>query len=88
MLIQSCVEDFQLQIDALVVSQICAQMPVISLNISKWNHLSNITLADSTFNVPGKIDLLLGAEVFPLILEGSRRVGGRDYPVAIKSSLG
>lgn len=30
---------------------------------SKWDHLSNIAFADPDFATPGKIDLLLGADI-------------------------
>ena len=34
----------------------------------KWDHISNLELADPEFRTPACIDLLLGAEVFASIL--------------------
>ena len=39
-------------------------LPSNRIDIEKWHFLNNFTLADASFAIPGKIDLLLGAELF------------------------
>ena len=51
-------------ITAIVVPHVTCDLPLQPVyNSSKWEHLSNLTLADPKFAKPGKIDLLLGADI-------------------------
>ena len=54
-----------------------------------WKYLSNLTLTDSEFGVPGSVDIVLGADVFSsrTVLQG-RRFGPSGSPSAIKTTLG
>ena len=54
----------------------------------KWDHISDLELADPEFRTPARIDLLLGAEVFASILRDGRRTGPRATPSAINTCLG
>ena len=45
----------------------------------KWNHLSNLQLADPAFDQPGKINILLGVDAF---------VGPPGSPVAFETEFG
>jgi len=40
-----------------------------------WKHLSDIPLADPTFGQPGKVDILLGVDIFTHVLLHDRWVG-------------
>ena len=55
---------------------------------AKWDHLSNITLADPDFAVPGKIDLLLGADIYSDLLLHGRRCGPANTPTAFETQFG
>lgn len=48
----------------LVVSQITNELPSFRIDSKTLNIPQNIKLADPTFNIPNKIDLLLGADCF------------------------
>ena len=54
----------------------------------KWDHLSNLKLADSDFKAPAHIDLLLGAEVFTSILRDGWQTGPQGTPSAINTCFG
>ncbi|GBM02394.1 hypothetical protein AVEN_132343-1, partial [Araneus ventricosus] len=56
--------DYIKKIDFLVVPKITGVTPSKCLDISALNLPPNITLADTHFHKPGKIDLLLGNEYF------------------------
>ena len=43
----------------------------------KWDHLSDLELVNPEFRTPARIDLLLGAEVFTIILRDGLRSGLR-----------
>jgi hypothetical protein len=49
------------------------QQSTIRLDASSWNVPKDIKLADDHFNVPGSIDLLIGADIFYEILRSGSR---------------
>eukprot|EP00731_Ephydatia_muelleri_P001304 Em0001g1304a len=55
---------------------------------SSWKHLTNLVLADPNFGQPGKIDLLLGADLFADVLRQGRRSGPAGSPVAFETEFG
>ena len=54
----------------------------------KWDHLSDLNLADSDFRTLACIDWLLGAEVFTSILLDGLQTGPRGTPYAINTCFG
>ncbi|XP_055850540.1 uncharacterized protein LOC129915103 [Episyrphus balteatus] len=79
---------FSLEIQAFVLSQLTTLVPTQEVDSSDWIHLDNLSLADPWFSIPGKIDLLLGADVYAsIILEGlvKKKIGS---PVAQQTELG
>ncbi|GFX91485.1 uncharacterized protein TNCV_2599341 [Trichonephila clavipes] len=64
-------KSFKRELDRLVVKKITDFIPQKALEIN--SDFSNfVELADSNFNVPGKIDLLLGANIFYELLKPER----------------
>ena len=55
---------------------------------SDWTHLDNMLLADPQFNSPGRIDLLLGVDIYVESLLHGRRTGPPGSPVALKIIFG
>jgi len=62
--VTSHVNNNQYQITGLVVPRITVDLPVSKIDTSNWHQLQGIQLADPTIHLPGKIDLLIGAELF------------------------
>lgn len=82
-------KDFlSINVDFVILDKICDNVPTATIAIDKWAHISNLKLADPYFNKPGKIDVLLGADVFPTILENGRLSGNPNEPVAINTIFG
>ena len=76
-------------VEAYVLKKVTRDLPLHPIPIAlKWDHLSNLELADPEFRTPAQIDLLLGAEVFASILRDGRRTGPRGTPSAINTCLG
>lgn len=76
-------------IDAVVIPKLCSDIPCPQPpNKEFWPHLNNIELSDPHFTVPGQVDMLLGAELFPYVLEPGRIVGGINEPVALNTIFG
>lgn len=78
-----------MEITAVVVPRVTCDLPLqpVSHNLS-WTHLSDLTLADSDFGRPGRVDLLLGVEVFAHVLMRGRRLGPPGSPVALETTFG
>lgn len=79
----------RINVSAVVVPRVTHDLPVspISFN-TKWSHLSDIQLADPTFGLPGRVDILLGIDVFSNVLLQGRRFGPSDSPVVFETLFG
>ncbi|GFQ69185.1 uncharacterized protein TNCT_116971, partial [Trichonephila clavata] len=63
--------------DFLIVPRITDFVPSIqpNLKIKRFNDINRSILADPSFDKPGKIDMIIGAELFYQILKDGRKVG-------------
>ncbi|GFQ65947.1 DUF1758 domain-containing protein [Trichonephila clavata] len=63
-------------LDFLIVPRITDFVPSIqpNLKIKKFNDINRFILADPSFDKPGKIDMIIGAELFYQILKDGRKV--------------
>ena len=79
----------KLNVSAIVVPRVTCDLPVkpVIPQLS-WTHLSDIPLADPDFGSPGRIDLLLGIDVFIASLLHGRRTGPPDSPTAFETKFG
>ena len=76
-------------VTAIVVPRVTCDLPLHSISFdSKWKHLSNIQLADPNFGHPGRIDMLLGVDVFVEVMLHGRRTGPHGSPIAFETRLG
>ena len=53
-----------------------------------WPHLNGFKLADPDFGEPGKMDLLLGIDIFSEVLRQGRRTGPPSSPCALHTDYG
>lgn len=68
---QSTNSNYETIINALVMNKITNKLPNISFSTSGWTSIEHLVLADPHFNMPGNIDVLLGADMYSdLIMEG------------------
>ena len=75
---------------SLAVPRMTCDLPLHPVSFdSSWHHLEDIDLADPDFGRPGRIDLLLGVDVFveTLLLQG-RRTGPSGTPSAFETEFG
>lgn len=75
-------------IDAVVIPKLCSNIPNRQLVLENWQHLKNVKFSDPQFHMPGQIDMLLGAEIFPHVLQTERLVGQINEPVALNTIFG
>ena len=76
--------------EAYVLKKVTRDLPLHPIPIAlKWDHLSNLELADPEFRTPARIDLLLGLKSSPVY---SATAGGLDlearHPQLIPASDG
>lgn len=75
-------------LDVFIVKKITDVTPQSSLPFTSWSHVKNLDLADPTFHTPRTIDILLGADIAPTILTGSRIAGQTLQPTAFGTIFG
>lgn len=73
---------------AIVLPQLTSLLPSEKIKVDHWPHLNYLQLADPTYNEPGKIDLLLGADVFAKIICNGLRQGPEGTPIAQQTQFG
>lgn len=76
------------EVVALVIHQVTRELPITTIPYDRrWKDLRNIQL-HAKFNIPGRIDVLLGVDVFTAVLCQGRRKGPSGTPVAIETIFG
>ena len=59
-----------LPVEAVVLPGITAELPVHPIPFdTRWKHLKGLCLADPESNVPVFVDLLLGANMFGIVMQ-------------------
>ncbi|KAJ8889617.1 hypothetical protein PR048_009117 [Dryococelus australis] len=75
--------------DAFVLPHVTGHIPSSLVHPQAWGHLAHLQLADPAIVTPGSIGMLLGAELFPYLLKGSKCEHGRPgTPVALHTHFG
>ena len=81
--------DEKLQVTAVVLPRVTCDLPHHPVHQnSKWTHLSGLHLTDPDFGQPGKIDLLLGIDIYADVLLHGRWNGPLGSPTAFETRFG
>ncbi|XP_055385902.1 uncharacterized protein LOC129614944 [Condylostylus longicornis] len=73
---------------ALVLKKLTNLLPERNIQTKEWSHIDGLILADPSYFAVGKIDVLIGADIFgQIILEGLRK-GPPGAPIAQKTIFG
>ncbi|XP_046394969.1 uncharacterized protein LOC124162471 [Ischnura elegans] len=86
--IKSRISSYNITVECLVLPKISGDIPSTYLNTANWNLPRELPLSDPAFNEPGKIDLLIGADIFFHILKPERQIRPGPYPVMQNTELG
>ena len=54
----------------------------------RWKHLRGLTLADPSFGTPGRVDMLIGADVYGQTVLHGWWFGPSSSPIATKTRFG
>lgn len=77
-----------IEVEVVILNKICSDIPNTLIKNSDFPHFSNLNLADPNFMQPLPIDMLLGADIFPYILQDGRKLSNAGMPVAINTIFG
>lgn len=75
-------------INAYILGSITNMLPPQPIELKNWNHLENLQLADPTYGQPGPVDVLLGADTYPSIIQNGVMKGSPGEPIAQQTTLG
>ena len=82
------ISDFKCDVSAYILPNLTALLPSTSVQSSDWPHLDGLTLADPHYMTPGKIDLILGADIYGQLIEDDLIKGPPLSPIAQRTNLG
>lgn len=77
-----------LHTDAVVLPKITTYTPSVQGSNLLHEEFDQLILADPDFEKPGRIEVLLGADVFPYIFDGGRFASSQGTPIALNSIFG
>lgn len=89
LMIQSRVDhQFKVQVNAYVLKNITSCLPEKTVDPVEWVDLQELTLADPQFNVPNKINVLLGADIYSSIMKEGLKRSPSGTLIAQSTTLG
>ncbi|UYV74373.1 hypothetical protein LAZ67_11003269, partial [Cordylochernes scorpioides] len=74
--------------NALVMEVLTTEIPNFKLAEPTWIMQRGLELADPLFHISAPIDIILGAEMYAYLMQGEKKILGRNQPIAMKSRLG
>lgn len=74
--------------DVYIVAKVTDDVPQTTLTRTTWPHMETLELADPTFQTPGPVDIILGADIAPAILTGTKIEGKFFHPSAFGTLFG
>lgn len=86
MLIKSTIDANEC-LNLFVTPKLLGQLPQAPVETANWPDIRRLQLADKTFSVPGKIDMILGAEFYSKIVRNGIK-HFKDGPTAQNTSFG
>ena len=79
----------RLSLEAVIVPKVTCDLPLEGAkHLKDLPHLKDLDLADPVFYMPGKIDIMLGCNVYQDLLLSEFRKGSSDEPIARETIFG
>lgn len=80
---------FSVQVQAYVLHTLTSFLPTSKIFIKDWSEIEEKPLADPKYGAPGRIDVILGVEIYSeIILEGLLKHPENTGPIAQNTQLG
>ena len=86
--IGSKISTFEAKLEFVVLPIITENLPSSKINLDGINFPDSVALADPTFHIPSKIEMLIGAELFYGILGTKKFVISPNLPTFYETKLG
>ncbi|CAI6349668.1 unnamed protein product [Macrosiphum euphorbiae] len=86
--VSSRISDTNYRLTAIVTPRVTVDLPTKRCSVDTWTHFKDVSLADPNFHVPGRIDLLIGAEVFLDCIKNGKISGPANTPTLQNSKFG
>lgn len=86
--IQSLHRNFKVCVQAFVLNKLTSVLPERKVVIELWPEVSGLVLADPSFKIPNKIDMLLGADIYSQIIMDGLIKNSPQHPIAQNTQLG
>lgn len=80
--------NFVVDVDAFVLSKLTSTLPDKRVVVELHSEFANLNLADPNFDIPNKIDMLLGADVYGQVLLDGIIKGSLGTPTAQNTAFG
>lgn len=78
-----------LSVTAAIVHKVTCDLPLQGAShVRDMPHIKPLALADPTFHLPGRVDLLLGCDLIPDIMLEGQIAGPKNAPMAIETVFG
>ncbi|UYV80742.1 hypothetical protein LAZ67_19001575 [Cordylochernes scorpioides] len=74
--------------NALVMEVLTTEIPNFKLAEPTWIMQRGLELADPLFHISAPIDIILGADMYAYLMQGEKKMLGRNQPIAVNSKLG
>ena len=71
-----------------ILPNLMGNMPSSVIDITTLRLPKDIILADNEFNIPGRIDMLIGSDLYPYLRKNGRYTCGKNHPVVQETHLG
>ena len=71
-----------------ILLNLAGNMPSSVINIATLRLPKDIILADNEFSIPGRIDMLIGSDLYPYLTKNGRYTCGKNHPVVQETHLG
>ncbi|XP_061500449.1 uncharacterized protein LOC133391305, partial [Anopheles gambiae] len=78
---------FTIPLEFLILDTPSADIPTSPINVSTWN-IPDVTLADPTYNIPGKVDVVIGGDTFWELNTGRKQSLGSGLPWLVETQFG
>ena len=81
-------DKFSASISALTLPSLTGMVPAERVKLQRWRHLEGLSLADPDYVLPGKVDAILGADIYDALITGAVKFNSAQEPSASSTVFG
>ncbi|XP_052895596.1 uncharacterized protein LOC128302785 [Anopheles moucheti] len=85
--VQSKSEQFSTTMEFLILKTPSAEIPITPIDTTSWK-IPTVSLADPSFHIPGRIDIVIGSDAYWEMHTGRKRALGRGRPWLVETPFG